>query len=119
MRISDDPVDALERGDFFRRALRVAARDHDARRRIRAMNFAHRFARLRIRGRRDGAGVQHHKIGARHARRKREPAREEFAAQRGGIRFRGAASKIFDRKGGHVVRVTCDLREVRRNYSSA
>ena len=66
------------------------------------MDLAHGFARLRIRRGRDGAGVQHDDVGGRVAVGERQAAREQFAAQRGGVRFRGAAAEIFDGKSGHA-----------------
>ena len=62
MRISDDPGNAAKLRKVLRSALRVTAGNHDARGGIRAMNFAHGVARLRIGGGGYGAGVQHHDV---------------------------------------------------------
>ena len=68
--ISDDPFDAGHRGQFIRRALRVTARHQDAGRGIFAMHAAHRLANVFISGLGDGAGVQHHQVGATALRRR-------------------------------------------------
>jgi hypothetical protein len=66
------------------------------------MILAHCFARLRIRRCRDGAGIQHHDVGAGMLACERKTACEQFAAKRGGIGFRGATAKILNRKSSHA-----------------
>ena len=65
MRVAHDEVNALEPRNLLRRALGVTTRDDDPRPRIRAMNLAHRFPRLRLCRRRYRAGIQDYDIGAR------------------------------------------------------
>ena len=65
VRISDHACDARNCSQFGRSALRIAARDDDARPGIGGVNFPHGFPRLRIRRRRNRAGVQHDDAGGR------------------------------------------------------
>ena len=103
MRIAYDKIDALNPRNFFWCALGVTTRDDDARPRIRAMNLAHRFPRLRICRSGHGTGIQHYDIGVRMFVNKRKPAREEIAPQSRGIRVRSATAEIFNRKCSHAV----------------
>ncbi len=104
MRVANDEINALEPRNLLRRALGVTTRDNDARARIRAMNLAHRFPRLRICRGGHGTSIQHYHIRVRMLVNKRKPAREEIAPQSRGIRVRGAAAKIFNRKCGHAIK---------------
>jgi hypothetical protein len=96
MRIANDKINALEPSNFVRRALGVTTRDDDSRARVRAMNLTHRFPGLGIRRRRHRAGIQDYDIRACMFVYKRQPIREEIAAQSRGIRVCGATTKVFD-----------------------
>ena len=61
MRVADDLADAGQSGDFFRRALRVAAGDHDLGFGVLAMNAADGGAGVLIGGGGHGAGVKNNK----------------------------------------------------------
>jgi hypothetical protein len=95
MRVPDDPSHAGESGDFFRRALCVAACDDDARIGLRAMDATDGLAKLVVGGRGDGAGVQYNEIGIGYFVRCMESARGKAGFERGSIGLGSAASKRF------------------------
>src|SRR5690242_5487100 len=115
VRISNYACDSRNRSEFSRRALRIAPGDDDARSRIRGVNFPHGFPRLRIRRRRNGAGVQHNDAGGLVVRRQREPGTQQLVADSSCVGVRSAAAKVFNGECGHVVRA---WRYSEGNYNS-
>ena len=100
MGIPHHPLDAFERGDFFRRALRIAAGDQNARGGILGVRVANGVARLRISGGGDGASVQHHNFRAVAVVHSREADRAKFTLDRRCVGLRCSASEILNGKSG-------------------
>ena len=101
VRVADYERDAGESGDFFRGALGVAAGDDDFCIWIGGMEFADSVAGLRVGGSGNGAAVDNDEIGGRGGMRQGTAAVEQLAFDRGPIGLGGAASELFDVKGGH------------------
>ena len=90
------------RRQFLGRALRVAAGHQNAGRGIFAMHAAHGLAHVFIGRGGDGAGVEHHEIGGRRARRAAsKPLRGEQRFESGAIGLGGAAAEILDEELPH------------------
>jgi hypothetical protein len=104
MGIPHDPENTWKLREIFRSALRITTGDQDARSGIRAMDFAHRIARLRISGGGYGAGIEHHHVGGFVPIENGPPGCAQGAAHRRSVRFGGATSKIFKREGSHELR---------------
>ncbi len=101
MRIPHHQAHAFERGQFLRRALRIAAGDQNPRARLLAMNAPDHLAHFVIRGRRHGASIQHHQVGILHLGRRRQPLRREPSLDRRAIGLRRPAPEIFNEKALH------------------
>ena len=101
MGISHHPGNAGKLCEVFRRALRIATSDQDARGGIRAMNFAHSIARLRISRRGYGAGVEYHDVRGSVLIKHGPSGAAQSATHRRGVRFRRATAKIFEGEGSH------------------
>ena len=105
VRIPHHQAHAFERGQFLRRTLRVAAGDQDARARLLAMDAPDHLPHFVIRGRGDGAGVQHHQVGILQIGGRGEALRRQPGFNRRAIRLRGPAPEILDQKTLHCAPV--------------
>src|SRR5271155_3961007 len=103
MRVSNHPGDAVECGDILRSSLRVTTSNDDAGGGVRAMNFSHRIACLRVRRSRHGTGVKHDEVGGRVVANEFQPACEQAVSKRCGVSLGCATAKIFNAKGRHRV----------------
>ena len=68
-----------------------------------AMNAAHRLAHFIVRGRGDGAGIQHHQIGRSHFARGGESLRSQPRFDRRTIGLRSAAPEILYEEPFHFI----------------
>jgi hypothetical protein len=79
----------------------VATGDDDARSGVCAVNFADRFAGLRISRRCDRTRVQYHHVRLAVLADVGPAASEHLVANRYGVSFGGATSEILNGKSGH------------------
>src|SRR6266404_2482966 len=96
--IAYDKGDAGESGDFFGRALGVAAGNEDARSWIGRVNFANGVAGLSVSGGGDSAGIEDHDVGRRRIARERASLLAQLAFNGRAIRLGGAAAELSDKK---------------------
>src|SRR5208282_4102419 len=118
MRIADDPLDACEARQLFRRALSVASGDKDACGLIPGMDVANGIARLSVGRGSDGAGVEHDDFGIAMHGNTDQSAIEHLPLDRGRIRVGNAATKIFDGESGHRLFRSKHEHTSRADYSS-
>ena len=93
MRIADHPLDAGQRRQFFRRALRVAAGDQDAGVAVLAVDAPDGLPHVVIGRGGDGAGVEDHQVGLLALTRREGPSRRAaLRARRHRLASRGSRS---------------------------
>src|SRR5580658_10624288 len=101
MGISHHPGNAGKLCKVFRSTLRITSRDQDARGGIRAMNFAHGIARLRIGRGGYGAGIEYDDVRGSVPIEHGPSGAAQSATHRRRVRFGGATAKVFEGKGSH------------------
>ena len=102
MGIAHDPGDAGESGKLLRGTLGVAARYDEADGGVGGVKLANGFAGLRIRGGRDGAGVEDDEVSRSRRGGGGATAVKQLALDGGAIGLRGAATELFDEEGRHL-----------------
>src|SRR5580658_5084961 len=103
VRVADDETNAGQRGDFFWRALRVAAGDHNAGLRILSTHSSDSGPRILVCVRSHGTGIQYNHSGLRRRRGACHPTPLELAFERGAVSLSGAAAKVLYKISGHVL----------------
>src|ERR1700739_4905977 len=101
MGIAYDKGDAGEGGNFFGRALGVAAGNEDARSRIGGVYLRVAAAARCVSGSRNGAGVENHDVGHRGIGSGRAALFEELALNDRAISLGGSAAELLDEEGAH------------------
>ncbi len=102
MGISDDAAYAGQGGDFFRRALRVAAGHHNTGVRIFAMNTADGGASVLVGSGGHSTGIEDHESGFRGLAGSLQPALPQLALYGGAVRLGSAAAEICHVESCHV-----------------
>lgn len=97
--IANDPGNPGEGGEFFRRALCIAASDNDFCGRILRVDFADGVASLGVGGRRHRAGVDNDDRGGGGIRGESESAIEQLAFDRRSIGLGGATAELLNVEG--------------------
>jgi hypothetical protein len=102
VRITHDPRHAWQRGQFFRRALRVAASHQNAAIRIHTLQSPYRSARIFIRALGHRAGIQHNNFRVPSRPGALQSALQKLPFQRRPIPLRCAATKILYVEASHA-----------------
>ena len=99
--VADDIGNAGESGNFFGRALSIAARDKNASGGIGSVDFADGVASLSVSGGGDGAGVQNDDVGCGRIGSENAALFAELPLNGRAVGLSGAASELLDKKGAH------------------
>ena len=105
VRISHHPLDARHPRQFPRGALRVAARDQNARPRVLAMYPANGLTHVVVGRGGDRAGVQHHQVGGGALTGRVESLGCQQRFQSRAVRLRSPASEILYEVFPHLFRL--------------
>jgi CheY-like chemotaxis protein len=100
--ITHYPTHPRDRGQFFRRSLRVATSDENAAPGIFPAHATDRGPCVLVRALRDGAGIEDDHFGIARRGSAFHSALQELALERGAVSLGGAAAKILYVEAGHA-----------------
>jgi len=100
--IAHYPTHPGDRGQFFRRPLRVATSNENAAAGVFPAHATDRGPCVLVRAFRDSAGIEDNHFGVAHCGSSLQPALQELVLERGAVGLGGAAAKILYVEAGHA-----------------